>query len=118
MRQYGYLTEALGTAGTFFSANESYSLSGFERWLKDMLGDPIPRLAQQIIAWLPDMLGSRPMSASQKRDFVRTVADDFVADLHRVGELLFPRQNSKDAVEQEKQFGPSSEELMLLEPSV
>jgi len=114
-RQYGYLTEALGTARTFFTAPESYGLAGFERWLKDMLEGHIPRLAQQIITWLPDMLGSRPRSASQKRDFVRTVADDFVADLRRVGELLFPRQTDKDSGEQDKQFGPSSEELMLLD---
>ncbi len=114
-RQYGYLTEALGTAGAFFSANESYGLAGFERWLKHMLEGAIPRMMQQIIAWLPDTLDNRPMSVSQKRDFVRTIALDFVKHLRQVGELLFPRQNGKDAVEQEKQFGQSSEELMLLD---
>ena len=114
-KQYGYLNEALGTAGSFYSSNEPYSLAGFERWLNLMLEGTIPRLMQQIIAWLPDTLGNEPVSLSLKSDFVRSVARDFVNNLRQVGELLFPKHNGKDAVEQEKQFHQNSDESMLLD---
>src|SRR5258708_846072 len=80
-----------------------------------MVEGAIPRMMQQIVAWLPDTLDNRPMSASQKRDFVRTIALDFVIHLRQVGELLFPQQSGKDLVEQEKQFRQSSDEPMLLD---
>src|SRR6266566_1679105 len=61
-RQYGYLSEALGTTEAFFTSSTSYGFAGFERWLKQMLEGAIPRMMQQIIAWLPDTLDNRPMS--------------------------------------------------------
>jgi len=114
-RQYGYLAEALGTVRAFFTTAGTYGLNSFERWLNTMLSGNTPRLTQQITAWLPDVLPQRSMNVLQKSDFVRTTAHDFVTDLRRLGEQLFPLQPSIDVGEQNKQFGQTSEETMLLE---
>jgi hypothetical protein len=113
--QRGYLSEALGTAYKFFGDTESYSLSGFERWLTHMLAGDTPPLMQQIIAWLPDKLGNKPLSLSDKRDFVRKVASEFVTKLRNVGEQLYPRQNEQDTLDQDRQFGKDPEDQMLLD---
>ena len=113
VRQYGYLSEALGTAHAFFDATESYGISGFERWLEQMLAGPLPRLMQQVIAWLPDTLENKPMDLSQKRDFVRDIASKFLADLRKVGEELFPQRTGKGP--EVHQFDKSADELMLLD---
>ena len=112
-RQFGYLSEALGTAHAFFDATESYGISGFEHWLEQMLAGPLPRLMQQVIAWLPDTLENRPMGLSQKRDFARDIASKFLADLRKVGEELFPPRTDRGPEVQ--QFDNSTDGLMLLD---
>ena len=114
-RHYGYLTEALGTADVFFTTDKSYSLTGFERWLKQILDGAIPDMMQQMMAWLPDTLGRRLISASEKRDFVRIAALDFVKNLRQIGDLHFHRQSGKDSEIQEKQFHQNSDKSMLLD---
>jgi ATP-dependent helicase YprA (DUF1998 family) len=112
-RQYGYLSEALGAAHTFFDTSEAFGLSGFERWLNQMLSGTQPQLMQQVVAWLPDSIENKSLNASQKRDFVRAVASKFLGKLHRVGEDLYPQQINKGAADQ--QFDKSTDDLMLLD---
>ncbi|HLL78407.1 MAG TPA: Zn-binding domain-containing protein, partial [Ktedonobacteraceae bacterium] len=112
-RQYGYLNEALGTARAFFDPTESYGISRFEDWLDQMLSGASPQLLQQVVAWLPDTLENRPLTVSQKRDFVRDIASRFLIDLRKVGEELYPQPISRGIEDQ--QFDKRSDELMLLD---
>ena len=114
-RQYGYLAEALGTARAFFTTSESSSLKGFEDWLEKMLVGDAPPLARQIAAWVPDMLNEKPVSIQEKKEFVRSVARDFVDNLRCVGEERYPPQAVRDADGLNAQFDTRSEEMMLLE---
>ena len=114
-RQYGYLAEALGTARAFFTTSGSAGLKGFEDWLEKMLAGDAPYLARQIAAWVPDILNEKPVSTQEKKEFVQSVARDFVNDLQYVGEERYPPQSLKDAQESNAQFDTHSEETLLLE---
>ena len=115
MRQYGYLTEALGTARMFFTTSGSHNLTGFTHWLEDMLEGNIPYLAQQITAWLPDKVDNITMGEQQKLDFVRAVAHALVDDLQHIGEQTFPRNADSHPEEHHEQFGQGAEETTLLD---
>ena len=97
-RQYGYLSEALGTARAFFDAAEAYGFSEFERWLEQMLSSSQSLLMQQVAAWLPDQLENKIMDVSQRRYFVHEIATKFLTDLRAVGDELYPKQVGKERI--------------------
>src|SRR6185312_2106277 len=115
LRQNGYLAEALGTAKSFFTTSDYSSFVGFEGWCKELLTHNTPHLTKLITAWLPDLVNNGLMSESAKRDFVCDVAYNFISDLRRAGEQLFPGQASKDFDRNNQQFSQNAEEHMLLD---
>lgn len=90
-KQYGYLSEALGTASSFFAESGATSLSTFERWLGEGLQRADTPLAARTIAWLPDIFQERPLSAVDKLELVRSISKSFVEKLRSVNEKYVAR---------------------------
>jgi hypothetical protein len=113
--QYGYLAEALGTTKAFFQSTKPQSLTGFERWLKQVLEGPTPSLMPQISSWLPLTLSGVAMDEQQRREFVCNVALDFISRLQELAKQLFPSMPtlSKDANVQAQSFSMDTEEMLL-----
>ncbi len=114
-RQYSYLAEALGTVETFFMTTGPYSLTNFEKWLKDAFEDGNARLLPQIIAWLPDSLADQALDQQQKREFVRSVAQDFIEHLRQVAKQIFPPDAITNVDAQETPFETKTDETQLLD---
>lgn len=85
-RQYGYLSEALGAASSFFAESGVTSLSAFERWLGEGLQRTDTPLAARTIAWMPDIFQEKPLSAVDKLESVRSIGKSFVQKLRSVNE--------------------------------
>lgn len=109
-RQYSSLSEALGTATTFFLTTGPYSLAAFAQWLEEALRPGAAPLLPHVIAWLPDsaIAEKRPL------DFVRSVAQDFVVRLRGVAQQLFPSDALVNAT-QEASPETGVEEVRLLD---
>lgn len=112
-RQYGYLAEALGLAQTFFTTTGSASLSGFEKWLKDTLEGPQPRLMPHISAWLPATVGNQVLNEQEKRDFVHEVANNFIKRLYEIAQQLFSPALSEQGDGKDQMFDTANDERLL-----
>lgn len=115
-RQYGYLSEALGTASSFFAESGVTSLGAFEQWLTQGLEHTNAPLAARTIAWLPDTFLATRLDAGAKLALVRQIGTEFVATLRSLNPK-YTKPSDKDAgdADESAAFEPSVTDPKLLD---
>lgn len=115
-RQYGYLSEALGTASSFFADSGVTSLDAFERWLMRDLQHADAPLAARTSAWLPDSFLGEPLSAADKLELVRQIGTAFVAALRETN-MKYAKASASgaDRAERVDELDPATTDPKLLD---
>lgn len=114
-RQYGYLSEALGTASSFFAESGATSLSAFERWLDKGLQRADAPLAARTIAWMPDAFLEKPLSTVEKLELVRNIGALYVQKLRMVNEKYAKRPAAVEDNGTNTAFQPDAIDPRLLD---
>ena len=114
-RQYGYLSEALGAASSFFAENGATSLSAFERWLDAGLQRTDTLLAVRTIAWMPDTFQEKRLSDEDKLKVVRRIGASFVEKLRSINAKYARRPTDGDDSATNAVFQPDAVDPKLLD---
>lgn len=112
-RQYGYLSEALGTATAFFAPDGPTTLAAFEQWLVQELQDVGSDLAARTIAWLSDAVNGEFLQAEERVALVRQVGSAFVSALRAVGERYAPQVATSARAPTDALRSPSADSKLL-----